>query len=93
MKKVNVKERLMLGREALGDNVLPSKDEAIFLYDLIQELEKVNEIIQYQVKKYESALEEITLVGYSEKFGGGWTYSGEFHAKCMNIAREALGEN
>jgi hypothetical protein len=46
-----------------------------------------------KIERYELALEEITLVGYSENFGGGWTYTGEYHAKCMNIAREALENN
>jgi hypothetical protein len=54
----------------------------------IQE-EDYNSLLK-KIEKYELALEEISLVGYSEKFGGGWTYTGENHARCMKIAMETL---
>ncbi len=52
---MDVQERLNLGREALGDNVLPSKEEAIFLYNLIQELQEENNELENQ---YDEQLDE-----------------------------------
>lgn len=49
---MDAQERLRLGREALQDNVCPSKNEAIFLYDLIQELQET-------VERYEDSLKTI----------------------------------
>jgi hypothetical protein len=41
-------------------------------------------------KRLKEALEEISQIGYSDKFCGGWTYTGEYHARCMKIAMETL---
>lgn len=38
--KVNVQERLYKGREAAENGVLPSKDETIFLYNLVEDMQK-----------------------------------------------------
>lgn len=70
---MDVQERLNLGREALGDNVLPSKEEVIFLYDLIQDLQEENkewkrtaqsyyvtkQELREQNKRYKEALKSI----------------------------------
>lgn len=44
------------------------------------------------VERYEKALEEISKVGWSDSFGGGFSYTGENHAECMKIAKQALEE-
>ena len=46
--------------------------------------------LKNKAERYEKALEQISQIGYSDKFGGGWTYTGEYHARCMKIAMETL---
>ncbi len=49
----------------------------------------INNLLQ-ENKRLSEALNEISQIGYSDKFGGGWTYTGEHHARCMKIAMETL---
>ena len=56
---MDVQERLRLGRDALQDNVLPSKEEAIFLYDLIQDLQEENEQIKGAYKDREDDFDHL----------------------------------
>lgn len=70
--ELDIQERLNLGREALGDNVLPSKEEAIFLYDLIQDLQseielgrRVNKDL-YKLQKFLQANSSLSKHRYGE---------------------------
>src|SRR5690606_12450272 len=69
---MDIQERLNLGREALGDNILPSKDEVIFLYDLIQDLQseielgrRVNKDL-YELQKFLQANPNLSKHRYGE---------------------------
>lgn len=54
-------------------------------------MENEIKMLQRENGLYEKALRDITQVGRIDL--NNWRYRSEYHAKCMNIAREALGEN
>ena len=56
---MDIQERLRLGREALQDNVCPSKDEAIFLYDLIHDLQQENIRLNKVIGRYAGQIQEV----------------------------------
>ena len=55
---------------------------------LLEETDRQNE----RIEQLEKALNEITELGWSERFCGGYQYMGEYHAEAIKIARQALGK-
>ena len=58
----------------------------------IGELIEIIKQQQEQMERYEKALKEITNVGWSESFGGCHSFTGENHAKCIDLAEKALDQ-
>lgn len=57
--------------------------ELNLLNDEVVRLEKQNQC-------YKQALEQITQLGWSDNFGGGHNYTGEYHAQAIKISEKAL---
>lgn len=83
-----------MSKERLGE-IKKHRDEADNSTDEY-EFEKINfynlhvDWLIRTVERYEKALEDISKVGWSDRFGGGFSYTGENHAECIKIAKQTL---
>ena len=57
-----------------------------------RELEEIFKQQQQQIERFEKALKEIRNVGWSESFGGCHSFTGENHARCIDLAEKALDQ-
>lgn len=49
------------------------------------------QLLEKENDRLREALEKIKELGWVDRFDGGYSYMGEYHAEAVKIARQALG--
>ena len=75
--------------EKLSQSTMTHVEHSRLILEVLEE--DVPSLIE-RIEQLEKALNEITELGWSERFGGGYQYMGEYHAEAIKIARQALGK-